>query len=66
MEKLNGQNWWCSLFPALCFTDVSNGKIDSDSKNKLKENLSSEEYHILLDKSPKIKIKFKLIELFNN
>ena len=66
MEKQNGQNWWCSLFPALCFTNVSSGVIDSKAENNLKENLNKEELDLLLNKTPKIKFKFKLIELFNN
>ena len=63
---LIGQNWWCSLFPVLCFTDSSNGKIDSNTQNKLMNNLNNEEYHLLLDNSSKIQFKFKIIELFNN
>lgn len=63
--KANGHNWWCSLFPALCFTEASNGTIDSTAKRNLEENLNNEEVELLLDKTPKIKFKFKLIELFN-
>ena len=60
----NGHNWWCSLFPALCFTDISNGKIDKTSEKTLKENLNDEEMDILLEKTPKIQFKFKIIEFF--
>ena len=63
--KLNGKNWWCSLFPALCFTDVSNGVISDNAKTLLKENLNDEEYNLLIKKTPKIKLKFKIIELLN-
>ena len=65
LEKQNGQNWWCSLFPILCFTDVSNGEISSNGKSILEKNLDKEQCDILLNKSPKIKLKFKLIELLN-
>lgn len=27
-----GQNWWCVLFPPLCFTDISNGDTASSEK----------------------------------
>ncbi|WCN38045.1 stage II sporulation protein R [Aneurinibacillus uraniidurans] len=27
-----GQNWWCVLFPPLCFTDISNGDTASSDK----------------------------------
>lgn len=60
-----GQNWWCSLFPSLCFTDVSNGRIDTLAENNLKNNLTNEEFELLTGKSPKIQLKFKIIELLN-
>ena len=63
--KLIGKNWWCSLFPALCFTDVSNGVIDSKAKDNLSNNLNDEEMELILSKTPKIKFKFKLIEMLN-
>lgn len=61
-----GKNWWCSLFPALCFTDVSSGYINEEANNILKENLNNEEYDLLTNKSPKIQIKFKILEIFSN
>ena len=63
--EAKGQNWWCSLFPALCFTDVSNGVIDSKAKDNLSNNLNDEEMELILSKTPKIKFKFKLIEMLN-
>ena len=66
MEKQIGKNWWCSLFPALCFTEISsNGTISEDAKKILQENLNKEECDILLGSSHKIKFKFKIIELLN-
>lgn len=64
--KSEGKNWWCSLFPALCFTDVSNGIIDKKSEKSLKSNLEKEEFSLITNKNKEIKFKFKLIELFNN
>lgn len=61
-----GQNWWCSLFPPLCFVDISSGVIDENSKDNLKENLSDEEFAIITSSSEKIKLKFKLLEFFSN
>lgn len=65
MVKLVGKNWWCSLFPALCFTDVSDGLVSDEAKELLDENLSNEEVDLLFGKTPKIKLKFKLLEFFN-
>lgn len=61
-----GQNWWCSLFPPLCFVDISSGIIDEESKENLKENLSEEEFAIITNNSETIKLKFKILEIFSN
>lgn len=61
-----GQNWWCSLFPPLCFVDISSGVIDEESEENLKENLSEEEFAIITENSDTIKFKFKLIEVFSD
>lgn len=60
-----GQNWWCSLFPPLCFVDISSGVIDEESEKNLKENLSEEEFAIITDNNESIKLKFKIIEMFS-
>lgn len=60
-----GQNWWCSLFPPLCFVSVSAGVVDEEGKEYLKENLSEEEFAIISESSPEIEFKFKIIELMN-
>lgn len=62
----SGENWWCSLFPPLCFVDISSGIIDEESQNSLKENLSEEEYAIITQNKQSIKLKFKIIEFFSN
>lgn len=61
-----GQNWWCSLFPPLCFVDISSGIIDDSSKETLKENLSEEEFAIITSNNETIKLKFKILEIFSN
>lgn len=63
--KATGQNWWCVMFPPLCFIDTTSGIIPTESRENLKENLSNEEYQIISDtKSSSYTVKFKLIELF--
>lgn len=65
--KAQGQNWWCVMFPPLCFVDVSSGIVPEESKELLNENLTDEEFSIVSDTSNKnIKFKFKLLEFFNN
>ena len=63
--KAQGQNWWCVMFPPLCFVDVTTGIVPEDSKQELEANLNEEEYQIVSDtESSDIKFKFKLIEFF--
>lgn len=58
-----GKNWWCVMFPPLCFVDIShsNGiKVEEE----LKEVLSEEEIDLLLaDKEPPIILKSKIKEV---
>lgn len=39
-----GQNWWCVLYPALCFLDTTNAVVPEEGKQKLKHVLTEEEY----------------------
>ena len=43
----SGHNWWCVLFPSLCFVDETHAVVPADSKEKLQSSLSKEEYESL-------------------
>ncbi len=63
--EAKGQNWWCVMFPPLCFVDVTSGVVPDESKEVMKENLNDEEYNLISDKeSSDIQFKFSLIEFF--
>ena len=63
--EAKGKNWWCVMFPSLCFIDVSSGVVNDNAKENLQDNLQKESYDIISDsKKPDIKLKFKLIEVF--
>ena len=63
--KAAGQNWWCVMFPPLCFVDSTTGIVPDSSKQALKETLSEENYKIISEsENSDITIKFKLIEFF--
>lgn len=53
-----GHNWWCVMFPPLCFIDVTKGQVeDEKSKNELDEEIEK-------SKNEKdIEYSFKSIEL---
>jgi len=64
--KAKGQNWWCVMFPSLCFVDVSEGFVPEESKEELQINMQEEEYNLISSDSLEFKLKFKLVELFEN
>ena len=39
-----GHNWWCVLYPSLCFQDASNAVVPEEGKQQLKNVLTEEEY----------------------
>ncbi|MBE5812194.1 MAG: stage II sporulation protein R [Clostridiales bacterium] len=62
----NGQNWWCVMFPPLCFTD-SSIEFTEESVETLRQNLSNEELELISNSNkPKVQIKFKFLEWLNN
>lgn len=64
--EANGHNWWCVMFPTLCFVDVSSGSLDEDSKDVLESSLNEEEYDLVSGDSVGINFKFKIVEFFEN
>lgn len=64
--KAKGKNWWCVMFPPLCFVDVTSGVVPDESKEIIKDSLTSEEYNIINNSNTRadIKFKFSIIEAF--
>lgn len=62
-----GNNWWCVLYPPLCFTDISTGFAPPSSMEQLQCLLSEDEYtFITTGKVPKPTIKFKFLTFLNS
>lgn len=65
-----GQNWWCVMFPPLCFVDITKGEVSyKETEKTMKQVLSKEEYEAVDntninkdEESNKIQVKFKFIE----
>lgn len=61
--EAKGKNWWCVMFPSLCFIDVSSGVVDNEAKENLEQNLDQESYNLISNKeNTQIEFKFKLVE----
>ena len=62
-----GKNWWCVMFPPLCFVDEENGVIDKSTDEKLQSVLDEEEYNLITTKNKEegnvVKFKFKIVEV---
>ncbi len=66
----SGKNWWCVMFPPLCFVDEEKGLIDKDTDEKLREVLTEEEYELITQSNKKqvnrVQVKFKIVEVLQN
>ncbi|MBU3092585.1 stage II sporulation protein R [Clostridium sp. CM028] len=63
-----GQNWWCVMFPPLCFVDITKGNVSYEKTEKeMKTVLSDDEYNLVDNtvNNKKIVVKFKIGEIFN-
>lgn len=59
----NGHNWWCVLFPSLCYVDETLKAVPDEPKEKLKKSLSYEDYKSLLKSSDtKVEYRFFLLD----
>ena len=62
----SGHNWWCVMFPPLCFIDTQSGVLSEESENYLKNNLSDEDINIISQENNSYIFKFKTIEIINS
>lgn len=61
-----GQNWWCVMFPPLCFVDITKGEVSyKETEKQMKTVLNDEEYNKVDNKlsNKKINFKFKAVEV---
>ena len=47
--EAQGKNWWCVLYPNLCFIDSIHAVVPEEQKEELKNVLTEEEYDSLFD-----------------
>ena len=45
--EAEGENWWCVLYPNLCFFDAVHAVVPDEGKDKLKQVLDEEEYKMI-------------------
>lgn len=72
-----GDNWWCVLFPPLCFVDffshevAANDQLEADEQNDYEEQVSEDveedeaEEEKVEDENTEVEVRFFLLDLFN-
>lgn len=58
-----GHNWWCVLYPRLCFVDAACNEIPEETRAQLQTQLKQGDYLALRDNRPAI--RFRLLELLS-
>lgn len=58
-----GHNWWCVLYPPLCYADAMHAVVPEPSENALKETVGEADYEAmaprrLKEEKPEIEVRF--------
>ena len=61
--EAKGHNWWCVLYPNMCFRGSVYEVVEDEAKENLKEVLTPDEYESIFD-SGKYEIKLKILDIF--
>ena len=62
--KAEGRNWWCVLYPNLCFIDAVHAVVPEEGKNDLKNVLEEDTYHMVTSTS-RFKIYWRIKDVQN-
>lgn len=53
----DGKNWWCVLYPPLCFIDLTYGIVPDESKENLHTIIGDDDYYALLSGKENVKVR---------
>lgn len=57
-----GRNWWCVMYPSLCLVDGVYQTVPENSKDKLKQVLSTSEYQSLVDGGEDVQFRLRFLD----
>lgn len=60
-----GQNWWCVMFPPLCFVDESKNIVDTKKLDENIANIEGKTEENKKDNDKQVIFKFKVVEVFD-
>ena len=68
LGKGQGHNWWCVMFPPLCFMDMTKKVVPNNIKNNFKTILTDDEFKLVncVNENKSVKVKFKIVEAWQN
>ena len=58
-----GHNWWCVMYPNLCFSGSVYEVVDEEAEERLREVLSTEEYEAVFS-SGNVRVEWKSLAFF--
>ncbi len=58
-----GQNWWCVMYPNMCFENSMYEVVGEDAQENLRKVLDEEEYQYVLEQG-NYEIRFRFLEFF--
>lgn len=61
----NGHNWWCVMYPNLCFFNSTYEVVDKKAEKSLEQTLTPEEYKSLME-NKEYEIKFALTDFWED
>lgn len=63
-----GKNWWCVMFPPLCFIDITKGEVSTkETSDEMRRVLTEDEYSIVDNtEESTVILKSKVLEIFNS
>lgn len=59
LGEAKGHNWWCVLYPRLCFSDCLHAVVEEDQMEELEKVLTVEEYESLLGDPKQWRFSFR-------
>lgn len=62
--EAKGQNWWCVMFPPMCFINEDCVNVDDNTQTKLKSELGDSVYSMVSSENVTYNVKFKIYELW--
>ena len=61
--EASGQNWWCVMFPPLCFVDES---VDTESSVQLADAVGEDAAVLTPDAGADVRVRFKVVDFFQS